>query len=124
MLDSLITRANLARQVTFFSKTAFGKCSKFGEYHKYFGDCEFDEYSTKAWRVFQVWQVKKNSQHLTFLQVLAFTKFDKYVTLYKPRIIHYFVLMYLSKQQQFGYMLKHHRCLILICQDNNNLVTC
>ena len=31
---SLITRTNLARQVTFFSKTAFGECSGFGEYHK------------------------------------------------------------------------------------------
>jgi hypothetical protein len=45
--DSQITRANLARQVTFFSKLAFGKCRRVQA--KVLGKCQ------------RVWQVHKSA---------------------------------------------------------------
>ena len=49
--DSLISSANLARGVSFFSKSRFGKSLDFGLYYE-MASCKFCEYSIKALRVF------------------------------------------------------------------------
>jgi hypothetical protein len=48
----LITLANLARPMSFFSKKRFGKCEHFGEYHV----MAFGKF-LQNWRVWQVWRV-------------------------------------------------------------------
>jgi hypothetical protein len=61
--DLLITHANLARRVTFFSKMAFGKCRRVWRVWKMtiFGECEFGEYSIKTLApsqcTFQAWYI-------------------------------------------------------------------
>ncbi len=61
--DSLITHANLARRVTFFSKMAFGKCRRVWRVWQMtiFGECEFGEYSIKtlapSQRTCQAWYI-------------------------------------------------------------------
>jgi hypothetical protein len=50
--EDIITRANLARQVTFFLKKAFGKCG---------------EYSIKCLASLQVWQVTIKSKKIVLV---------------------------------------------------------
>jgi hypothetical protein len=71
----------LARQATFFSKKAFGKCGKFSEYSKCFGECKFGEYHEMA--IFNKFESGKSQLFLVFGQfVLArLAKFAKVATL-------------------------------------------
>jgi len=58
--DSLITRANLARRVTFFSKMAFGKCRRVWRVlATRLGECQrvWQVLATRLGECWQVWQV-------------------------------------------------------------------
>jgi hypothetical protein len=51
--DSLNTRTNLARRVTFFSKTAFGECWRVSNIFEkdHFSKCEYSPKNVDFWRV-------------------------------------------------------------------------